>query len=122
MPKPLPSHDKFLKQFISAAQIPSKQERGQVREQFKIKLAHHINMLQHHQLRQERVALAQQIAIQNQNDALHRTKHFLQQKQAKAQTNKSHSLLERSKKAEGDLARWERIVDRNREKYERELE
>lgn len=78
-------------------------------------------MLQYHQLREDRFALAHQLAMQKQNDAAVRAKDFLQLKQNKAVANKSYSLLERSRRAEGGLARWESVVDKNREKYEREL-
>lgn len=107
---------------MAAAKIPSRSERGQVRELFKQKLSQHIGMLQHHQLREERFALAHQLALQKHNDSALRAKEFLQLRQNKALANKSHSLLERSRRAEGAIEKWENIVDKNRKKYEQELQ
>ena len=72
-------------------------------------------------MRKDLFALGHQLALHRRDDSTLRAKDYMELRQNKAKANKSHSLLERSRRAEGGLARWEIVLDKNREKYEGQL-
>lgn len=42
-------------------------------------------------------------------------------RQEKANQNKNHTIIERSKRIESDLTRWEKIVVKNKKDHEKKL-
>lgn len=79
-------------------------------------------MLQFHQLREDRFIMSQKKILEKQNHSIEKAKEFLDLRMQKANSIKSHHFVERSKRAEGEISKWESIVSKNKERSERELD
>ncbi len=42
-------------------------------------------------------------------------------RQEKANSNKNHSLIQKSKRVEADLNRWEQVIEKNKNMHEKRL-
>lgn len=78
-------------------------------------------MIEYHRLREDRFILSQQKIIEKQNNSIERAKEFINFKQEKASSLKNYKLVERSKRAEEDLTRWEFIVSKNKDNYKKQI-
>ena len=54
--------------------------------------------------------------------SIEKTKEVIAMRQNKAVFNKNHNILEKSKRVEGDLSRWEKVVERNKKLQDKKLE
>lgn len=111
-----PNSEVLLRQFISEAHVSDAKERSTLKEHFKKKLSHHINMLQFHQLREDRFIISQKKILEKQNQSIEKAKEFLDLRMQKANSIKSHHFVQRSKRAEEEISKWEYIVNKNKER------
>lgn len=106
----VPNSHILLQQLITESGITSKQEQLVLKHQFRKKLSQHVNMVQYHNLREDRFILSQKKVLEKQNLSIQKTKEYLDLRQRKADLNKIISLKDKSKRMESELDRWERIV------------
>ncbi len=66
--------------------------------------------MQYHRMREDRFVLSQKKVLERQNYSIQKTKEYLALRQDKASSNKTSSLIEKSKRVESDLAKWEKRV------------
>lgn len=116
-----PIQELLLRQIAHEAGVVSRQQRVSLKRQFERKYTQHVNMLEYHNLREDRFIESQKKVLEKQHLSVQRTKEYIALRQEKAQTNKTHSLIERSKRVENDLTKWERIVEKNKVDYENRL-
>lgn len=66
--------------------------------------------MQYHRMREDRFVLSQKKVLERQNYSIQKIKEYLALRQNKASSNKTSSLIEKSKRVESDLAKWEKRV------------
>lgn len=117
----VPSGDLILKQVISEVGIRNADQELSLKRHFDHKFNQHVNLIQYHRLREDRFIISQKKILEKQHLSIEKTKDYLNLKQLKAYTNKNYSIVEKSKRTEADLNRWERIVERNKAESERKI-
>ena len=108
----------LLQQIVSESGIMNKDHQEGLKKRFQQKLAQHVSMVQYHRLREDRFALSQKKVLDRQNESIEKTKEYISLRQNKANYNKSNSLIQKSKRVEEDLSRWEKVVEKNKKEQE----
>lgn len=90
--------------------VVDEKKQDNIKRQIDKKYHKHINLIQYHQLREDRFVLSQKKILEKQHLSIEKTKEYIKLRQEKANHNKNHTIIERSKRVESDLTRWEKIV------------
>lgn len=78
-------------------------------------LSPHINLAQYHRMREDRFILSQKKVLEKQHLSMQRAREFLMIKQEKALSIKNYIIIEKSKRVEADLERWQKITGKEEE-------
>jgi hypothetical protein len=78
-------------------------------------LSPHINLAQYHRMREDRFIVSQKKVLEKQHLSMQRAREFLMIKQEKALSIKNYIIIERSKRVEADLERWQKISGKEEE-------
>ena len=95
---PFPIQKEILKQIVVEVGIIDQKKQKQLKQQFDKKYSKHVNLIQYHQLREDRFSQAQQKVLEKQSLSIQRTKQIIQSRQDKADSLKNYQIISRSKK------------------------
>lgn len=118
---PFPFQREILEQIVAQVGIIDEKKQDNIKRQFNKKYHNHVNLIQYHQLRQDRFILSQKKVLEKQHLSIQKTKEYIKLRQEKANQKKNQTIIERSKRIESDLTRWEKIVDKNKKEHQKKL-